>query len=71
MLHLWGDVSYGDDFVGDNPPQRDLVAGCPDYFPYYEGHCPQNSPENTINGLMFMNFMQETNDNYKNLFTRG
>ena len=71
MLHPWGDVSCGSDFVDDTPPQNDFVGGCPNYFPFYNGYCPENTPENTINGIMFMNFMQSTNDNCKNLFTIG
>ncbi len=69
VLHMWGDSECGDDFVDDTPPQETAHGGCP-FFPSFN-FCSANTPSNSVNGYMFMNFMDNTNDACKNLFTKG
>ncbi len=61
LYHTWGDNNCGDDFVYDTPIQEEANFGCKVH--------PHISCSN--NGDMFMNFMDYTNDNCMNSFTKG
>lgn len=65
LRHIWGDVTGcgGTDYVTDTPPQSDRSFGCPIH--------PQ--PDCNTGGQvnrMFQNYMDFTDDNCMNLFTR-
>ncbi len=65
LTHVWGDdggTCDGDDAIGDTPLQQDATYGCPD-FPKLD-ECSSDSP-----GVMFMNYMDYTDDACMNLFT--
>ncbi len=66
LRHIWGDKvgCSGTDYVSDTPDQEDKTLGCPS-FPKTD-HCTQVSP-----GVMFMNYMDYTNDACLNMFTKG
>jgi Pregnancy-associated plasma protein-A/Secretion system C-terminal sorting domain len=67
LFHTWGDdngTCNGSDNVNDTPNEADKVFGCPT-FPYFDA-CATKSP-----GVMFMNYMDYTDDNCKSMFTRG
>lgn len=63
LVHIWGDVTCGDDFVNDTPVHDDANYGCPTH-PHLSA-CSGNPAE------MFMNYMDYANDDCKNLFTEG
>lgn len=65
LHHIWGENDNectDTDFINDTPNQADKSSGCPKF--------PQVSCNNGPNGDMFMNFMDYTNDNCMNLFTK-
>lgn len=64
LIHLWGDVSCGDDHVDDTPTQQSYNFDCP-VFPKTSS-CSPNA-----NGDMFMNFMDFADDACMNMFTKG
>ena len=64
LKHIWGDNECGDDHIFDTPQQETYNNGCP-AFP----HLSTCSPN--VNGDMFMNFMDYSNDACMNLFTNG
>ena len=64
LSHIWGDDNCGDDGVYDTPRQKSYNFGCPS-FPRVTD-CSQ-----TINGDMFMNFMDFVDDACMNMFTIG
>jgi hypothetical protein len=67
LLHTWGTgAGCGDqgDFVADTPDQDDLNFGCP-AFPRVS--CANSAP----NGDMFMNYMDYSDDDCRNMFTIG
>jgi hypothetical protein len=67
LYHIWGDDGTGctgSDQVTDTPNQGGASSGCPAY-PKTDG-CTASSP-----GVMFMNYMDYTNDNCMNMFTLG
>lgn len=66
LRHLWGDEGncIGDDYVADTPAQANLTLGCP-LQPFKE--CPSENPRNK----MFQNFLDYTDDECMNLFTKG
>jgi len=67
LLHIWGDDGYlcsSDDGVNDTPLQTSETYGCPAY-PRYD------SCSSTLPGVMFMNFMDYTDDECMNVFTEG
>ena len=66
LEHLWGDSNCGDDQVADTPKQEMDNGGCPG-FPLHTNSCNTTN----INGDMFMNYMDYTNDACMNLFTNG
>ncbi len=67
LYHIWGDDNgscAGSDFVDDTPNQALEFYSCPS-FPQVDA-CTPNSP-----GVMFMNYMDYTDDACMNLFTQG
>jgi hypothetical protein len=67
LEHIWGDDGNscgGSDQVADTPNQADENYGCPT-FPLTDG-CSTTSP-----GVMFMNYMDYTDDGCMNMFTNG
>ncbi len=68
LFHIWGDdgglcsnqTNGGSDYISDTPDQGDQYFGCPTY--------PQTSCNSSD---MFMNYMDYTNDDCRNLFTKG
>jgi hypothetical protein len=67
LRHIWGDGNCLSDYVGDTPPQKNMYTGCPN-FPIGVDNCGTGQ---SPNGEMFMNFMDETNDACKYMFTHG
>lgn len=61
LIHIWGDMTCGDDFINDTPIQETPNFGCPAH--------PHPSCNN--NGDMFQNYMDYSNDGCMNLFTLG
>lgn len=66
LRHIWGDATAcsASDFVDDTPPQRTSTGGCPSW-PRTDA-CTGTSP-----GIMFMNYMDYTNDACMYMFTQG
>ncbi len=67
LYHIWGDDNgscAGSDLIGDTPNQASEFYGCPGY-PTTDA-CSPSSP-----GVMFMNYMDYTDDACMNLFTQG
>ena len=66
LRHIWGDKkgSFGTDYVSDTSDQEEKTLGTAS-FPKTD-HCIQVSP-----GVMFMNYMDYTDDACLNLFTKG
>ena len=67
LRHIWGDdggACTSDDGIPDTPLQADATAGCLT-FPAYDACTPAS------NGIMFMNFMDYSDDSCMNMFTLG
>ncbi|MCS6991523.1 MAG: M43 family zinc metalloprotease [Chitinophagales bacterium] len=67
LYHIWGDDGTscsGSDQVSDTPNQAGATSGCPS-FPKTDA-CTGGP-----NGIMFMNYMDYTNDACMNMFTAG
>jgi PKD repeat protein len=67
LYHIWGDDGgscSGSDNVNDTPNQGSENYGCPS-FPHTD-NCSASSP-----GVMFMNYMDYTDDGCMNMFTQG
>lgn len=67
LFHLWGPNTGGcnqDDGIVDTPDQFDASVGC-NAFPFYDNCSPSGD------GLMFMNYMDYSDDDCMNLFTAG
>jgi hypothetical protein len=66
LKHTWGDEPncIEDDLVVDTPLQADSSAGCLT-FPYLD------TCSNVYPGIMFMNYMDYSNDNCLSIFTYG
>lgn len=66
LFHIWGDEPdcNQDDEVSDTPLQGNSSSGCPTY-PTTDA-CQPNSP-----GIMFMNYMDYSNDACMYMFTNG
>lgn len=67
LYHIWGDdggACTGSDLVNDTPNQADATSGC-FTFPKTDA-CATAAP-----GIMFMNYMDYSNDNCLNMFTQG
>jgi len=65
LRHIWGDTNCGDDDVQDTPRQKTHNSGNPS-FPHLNAGC-----DNGVNGDMFMNFMDFSDDASLNMFTQG
>ena len=63
LRHIWGDASCGDDKIDDTPPQQGPTRGCPSGT--------LSSCSGIATGIMYMNFMDFTNDECTNMFTQG
>ena len=67
LIHVWGDDGNScsaDDLVSDTPLQAGETFGCPTY--------PQtDNCSGTFPGVMFMNFLDYTDDACMNIFTQG
>ena len=66
LYHIWGDdfgACTGDDQCGDTPNQADATYGCPS-FPQTDA-CSPSYP-----GIMFMNYMDYSDDACMNMFTQ-
>jgi hypothetical protein len=65
LRHIWGDESAcaQDDLVGDTPLQGDKNFGCPSF--------PRVDACTSGNGVMFMNYMDYTDDACMYMFTTG
>ncbi len=77
LRHIWGDNGQcgGSDFCNDTPPQRGGTNspagsnyGCPT-FPLNANTCTLSGQSN-VNGDMFMNYMDYTNDACMYMFTK-
>jgi hypothetical protein len=67
LRHIWGDGNCLSDYVTDTPVQKGPTSGCPN-SPTAPDICGVSlSP----NGNMYMNFMDETEDACKYMFTHG
>lgn len=64
LQHIWGDELCGDDGVFDTPRQKSYNFGCPS-FPRVSDCSPN------VQGDMYMNFLDLTNDACMNMFTYG
>ena len=67
LYHIWGDdngTCSGSDYVNDTPNKGDATFGCLTY-PALD-NCTAVSP-----GIMFMNYMDYSDDNCLNLFTKN
>lgn len=67
LTHVWGDdgnTCDGDDGIDDTPMQLAATYGCPD-FPLTDD-CSADFP-----GVMFMNYMDYTDDACMNMFSEG
>lgn len=67
LNHIWGDdngACTGTDDVSDTPDQADYNSGCPS-FPLTDA-CTGSSP-----GVMYMNYMDYTDDDCMDMFTQG
>jgi hypothetical protein len=67
LYHIWGDDGSscsGSDLVSDTPNQAGSTYGCP-AFPRTDA-CTPSSP-----GIMFMNYMDYSDDACMNMFTAG
>jgi len=63
LRHTWGDAYCGDDHVDDTPAQERASRDCPSGIII--------SCNNGPYGNMYMNFMDLTNDDCTNMFTKG
>lgn len=63
LKHIWGDSNCGDDDVQDTPKQENYTVGCPSGI--------KTSCNNGAAGNMYMNFMDFTDDDCMNMFTKG
>lgn len=66
LRHIWGDepLCNNDDGVSDTPLQSSASGGCPN-FPITD-NCSPNYP-----GIMFMNYMDYTDDGCMMMYTNG
>jgi hypothetical protein len=65
LRHIWGDEAAcsQDDLVGDTPLQGDKNFGCPSF--------PRTDACTSGNGVMYMNYMDYTDDACMYMFTNG
>ena len=64
LRHIWGDSNCGNDYCNDTPTQYEENFSCPTF--------PSTSSciGNGLNGDMFMNYMDYTNDGCMNMFSQ-
>ncbi len=67
LKHIWGDGNCLSDYVDDTPRQKGPSSGCPT-VPTQVDVCGVNE---SPNGNMVMNFMDETDDACRYMFTHG
>ena len=67
MEHIWGDDNncLGSDGIADTPNQEVETYDCPVTVPMFDGCTPSG------NGIMYMNYMDYTDDACMNMFTTG
>lgn len=66
LRHIWGDSECGTDLIRDTPVHKEANFGCytwPKFNDCQEG--------DTVRGEMFMNYMDYTDDDCTNMFTKG
>ncbi len=66
LSHIWGDQICGDDLVADTEPAEDANYGC-FTFPFNAN----NNCGSGVNGEMYMNYMDYTDDACMAMFTAG
>ena len=67
LKHIWGDdqgACTGTDYINDTPDQGNYSTNCPS-FPLTDA-CTPTSP-----GVMFMNYMDYSEDGCRNMFSQG
>ena len=73
LRHIWGDGACATDYCLDTPPAAASNSAAPTY-PFHPNTCTtptgaNNTTPNGVNGEMFMNFMDYTNDPAMYMFT--
>lgn len=68
IRHIWGDANCATDYCNDTPPQQGATYGNATY-PYLPNNCAASSPPTSVEGIMFMNFADYTNDVGMYMFT--
>ena len=66
LRHIWGDEDCGSDLVFDTPVHKDANFGCFTYPKF--NTCADGD---TARGEMFMNYMDYSNDECMNMFSKG
>lgn len=66
LRHIWGDEECGSDLIFDTPVHKDANFGCFTYPKFND--C---SDGDTLRGEMFMNYMDYSNDECMNMFSKG
>ena len=73
LRHIWGDDECGSDNIFDTPIHKEANFNVCS-FPYFQTK-PNGDPfcvdADTVNGEMFMNYMDYSDDNCMNMFTEG
>jgi PKD repeat protein len=69
LRHIWGDADCGSDGIDDTPIAEGPNYGvCWNDYPYNVGGCAGGD---TVNGEMFMNYMDYSDDDCMAMFTEG
>jgi PKD repeat protein len=77
LRHIWGDADCGDDGVEDTPFHKQENFGCYNFpkeatcYSLTENSTAQDTIQRFIIGEMFNNYMDYTNDNCMNMFSKG
>jgi PKD repeat protein len=66
LRHIWGDEDCGSDLVFDTPVHKEANFGCFTYPKF--NTCADGD---TLRGEMFMNYMDYSNDECMNMFSKG
>lgn len=66
LRHIWGDSDCGNDFIADTPIHKEANFGC-----YAWPKLNDCVGGDSIRGEMFMNYMDYTNDDCMDMFTKG
>lgn len=67
LSHIWGDEECGDDLVDDTPTAEGSNEECPTFPHNAFGYCSSSN----ANGEMYMNYMDYTDDECMNMFSKG